>query len=180
MQDLEAGRRLAQHAAGHAVAHVFRVQQFVEPDQLAVVGHVDVAPRGVEGPGRFLALEILAAPGAEGLALPQLAAVGADVDTVGRHLVEVDHARMGGIVVPAVDEGVHLFDQGRVGVGSVRDAGQEQADARSRCLIIASALVEKAILYICQVTVVQIAASQPTCGRVVQYRFVKQTQMDEP
>ena len=34
MDDLEAGRRPANDAAGHAVPHVFRVEQLVEPGEI--------------------------------------------------------------------------------------------------------------------------------------------------
>jgi hypothetical protein len=126
MDDLEPGHRPANDAAGHAVPKVFRVEQLVEPDQRAIRRRIHIAPRGMEHPRRLPAFEVFAAPFAEGVALPQLAAVGADVHAVRRHLVEVAHARVGRVVVPAVDERVHLLHEDRVG-GGVRESGEEQA-----------------------------------------------------
>src|SRR5471032_868856 len=108
-----AGGGPVDHAAGLADAHL-RVQLLVEPGVLAVLRQVDIALDDGERP-RLAAVEIGLGPDLEIVAAPQLALIGADVDAVAGDLVEVGRARVRGVVVPLVDEGVDLRDQRAVG-----------------------------------------------------------------
>lgn len=93
----------------------------------AASGHARKAVQAgrLESPGR-LGVEILLRPGLEFVAGPQLAAVGADIDTVLGDLVEIGHPRVRRVVMPAVDEGVDLLRQFGIG-GGVGGANQAQA-----------------------------------------------------